>query len=51
MTSDTSDTDMSVLLIEKKTGRAAGNYGCASRKWLEQLEEIRQLPEHPLHNA
>jgi hypothetical protein len=37
--------DMSRLLIEKKTGRSAGNYGLAPKKWAAQLDEIRALPE------
>lgn len=37
--------DISRLLIEKKTGRPAGNYGLAPKKWAEQLDEIRTLPE------
>jgi hypothetical protein len=34
--------DITRLLIEKMT---AGNYGLAPRRWLEQMEEIRLLPE------
>lgn len=38
--------DISVLLIAKKT---AGNYGLAAKKWREQLEQIRALPEVQHH--
>lgn len=36
---------MTRLLIEKKVGPAGGNYGLAPKRWLAQLDEIRQLPE------
>ena len=36
------DLDMSRLLIQKTQ---AGNYGLAPRKWLAQLEALRELPE------
>lgn len=36
------ETDMTLLLIAHKT---KGNYGLAPKKWREQLERIRALPE------
>lgn len=38
----TAETDISLLLIEFKM---RGNAGLAPRKWREQLEAIRSLPE------